>query len=275
MYQPDLGRFLQADPIGFDAGDMNLFRYYGDDPVDRSDPTGLLDTATAIWNMAKFFDSSSTSQSSLYEMNKFQEIQGIINRLITEIADAKKIEERSGSKVSWEFTGNWSEPYGNHVTGEKLTANDKPAAGRTDPGFDVRDKDGGVGTQLKIDWKIRRSVASDPQVALMEVRDHVAGLVRWGIAMQKHTTSDGTFWPTVKSLVTNDRSGTWLTIAEAPPAAGKHCTLKVEIEATTDNLSINLKGFEPFIAKYKFGKVTLTTGDSVIFSLSDLLPPKD
>jgi RHS repeat-associated protein len=41
MYQPDLGRFLQVDPTGFDAGDMNLFRYCGDDPVDGSDPTGL------------------------------------------------------------------------------------------------------------------------------------------------------------------------------------------------------------------------------------------
>ena len=41
MYQPQLGRFLQTDPTGFDAGDMNLFRYCGDDPVDRSDPTGL------------------------------------------------------------------------------------------------------------------------------------------------------------------------------------------------------------------------------------------
>jgi RHS repeat-associated protein len=41
MYLPELGRFLQADPIGFDAGDMNLFRYCGDDPVDRSDPMGL------------------------------------------------------------------------------------------------------------------------------------------------------------------------------------------------------------------------------------------
>jgi len=41
MYHPDLGRFLQMDPIGFDAGDMNLFRYCGDDPLDRSDPTGL------------------------------------------------------------------------------------------------------------------------------------------------------------------------------------------------------------------------------------------
>ncbi|PZR76763.1 MAG: hypothetical protein DLM73_01680 [Chthoniobacterales bacterium] len=41
MYHPGLGRFLQTDPVGFDAGDMNLFRYCADDPVDRSDPTGL------------------------------------------------------------------------------------------------------------------------------------------------------------------------------------------------------------------------------------------
>ena len=41
FYHPSLGRFLQTDPTGFDAGDMNLFRYCGDDPVDRTDPTGL------------------------------------------------------------------------------------------------------------------------------------------------------------------------------------------------------------------------------------------
>jgi RHS repeat-associated protein len=40
-YLPSIGRFLQTDPTGFDAGDMNLFRYCGDNPVDRSDPTGL------------------------------------------------------------------------------------------------------------------------------------------------------------------------------------------------------------------------------------------
>jgi RHS repeat-associated protein len=40
-YDPQLGRFLQVDPTGFDAGDMNLFRYCGDDPVDGSDPMGL------------------------------------------------------------------------------------------------------------------------------------------------------------------------------------------------------------------------------------------
>jgi RHS repeat-associated protein len=42
FYHPGLGRFLQTDPTGFDAGDMNLFRYCDDDPVDRSDPMGLL-----------------------------------------------------------------------------------------------------------------------------------------------------------------------------------------------------------------------------------------
>lgn len=41
FYDPWLGRFLQTDPTGFDAGDMNLFRYCGDDPVDRGDPMGL------------------------------------------------------------------------------------------------------------------------------------------------------------------------------------------------------------------------------------------
>lgn len=40
FYHPRLGRFLQVDPLGLDGGDMNLYRYCGDDPVDLSDPTG-------------------------------------------------------------------------------------------------------------------------------------------------------------------------------------------------------------------------------------------
>jgi RHS repeat-associated protein len=37
-YLPTLGRFLQIDPKGFGAGDVNLFRYCGDDPIDRVIP---------------------------------------------------------------------------------------------------------------------------------------------------------------------------------------------------------------------------------------------
>ncbi|MGI8437543.1 MAG: RHS repeat-associated core domain-containing protein [Chthoniobacterales bacterium] len=40
-YNPALGRFMSEDPMGFDAGDTNLYRYCGGDPVNKTDPTGL------------------------------------------------------------------------------------------------------------------------------------------------------------------------------------------------------------------------------------------
>jgi RHS repeat-associated protein len=46
MYQPELGRFMQPDPKQFAAGDYNLYRYCHNDPVNRSDPTGLISTIT-------------------------------------------------------------------------------------------------------------------------------------------------------------------------------------------------------------------------------------
>jgi RHS repeat-associated protein len=56
FYYPALGRFLQSDPLGFDAGDMNFFRYCGHDPVNGSDPSGLHDLGDdweiAAWNAA-------------------------------------------------------------------------------------------------------------------------------------------------------------------------------------------------------------------------------
>jgi RHS repeat-associated protein len=40
-YLPSLGRFIQADPIGFAGDRSNLYRYCGNDPVNLSDPSGL------------------------------------------------------------------------------------------------------------------------------------------------------------------------------------------------------------------------------------------
>ena len=39
FYQPQTGRWLNRDPIGYDGG-MNLYEYCGDDPVNEVDPSG-------------------------------------------------------------------------------------------------------------------------------------------------------------------------------------------------------------------------------------------
>jgi RHS repeat-associated protein len=41
FYHHDLGRFLQQDPLRFDAGDLNLYRYAGNNTLNRVDPNGL------------------------------------------------------------------------------------------------------------------------------------------------------------------------------------------------------------------------------------------
>jgi RHS repeat-associated protein len=40
FYSPDIGRFLQPDPVGFRGDPTNLYRYSGNNPVTRFDPTG-------------------------------------------------------------------------------------------------------------------------------------------------------------------------------------------------------------------------------------------
>ncbi len=41
-YLPALGRFLQADPIGYESGDMNQYAYVGNDSQNQIDPAGTI-----------------------------------------------------------------------------------------------------------------------------------------------------------------------------------------------------------------------------------------
>jgi len=41
VYSVELGRFLQTDPIRFDAGDVNIYRYVGNGVTRLKDPYGL------------------------------------------------------------------------------------------------------------------------------------------------------------------------------------------------------------------------------------------
>jgi RHS repeat-associated protein len=50
-YDPAVGRFISEDPISFVGGDVNLYRYVGNSPVDGIDPMGtiaLVDDVTII-----------------------------------------------------------------------------------------------------------------------------------------------------------------------------------------------------------------------------------
>jgi RHS repeat-associated protein len=40
FYHPALQRFISEDPIGFHGGDINLYGYVSNDPINRSDPSG-------------------------------------------------------------------------------------------------------------------------------------------------------------------------------------------------------------------------------------------
>jgi len=40
-YDPRAGRFITRDPIGFEGGDVNLYAYVGNNPVNWVDPFGL------------------------------------------------------------------------------------------------------------------------------------------------------------------------------------------------------------------------------------------
>ena len=42
------GRLDEYSPLGFEAGDDNLYRFVGNDPVDETDPSGLQRAALSI-----------------------------------------------------------------------------------------------------------------------------------------------------------------------------------------------------------------------------------
>jgi len=62
-YDPNTGRFISEDPIGFGDG-PNVYRYAGNDPVNFRDPTGLFQAGNPLNDLAGSFGGSSFSTNS-------------------------------------------------------------------------------------------------------------------------------------------------------------------------------------------------------------------
>src|SRR5690606_36991177 len=48
VFSPEVGRFLQCDPIRFSAGDINIYRYCHNRYVVLTDPYGLIEWSEAV-----------------------------------------------------------------------------------------------------------------------------------------------------------------------------------------------------------------------------------
>jgi hypothetical protein len=111
MYDATLGRFLQRDPLGFDAGNPDLYSYVFDSPANATDPLGLI----VIFSRSGINDPNSS-------------IQGDIIRYIA---------DRLNPNVT----------YGGHV-GSSLTSGG--IAGRAAPPFEINGRNiGGEGISAR------------------------------------------------------------------------------------------------------------------------------
>jgi hypothetical protein len=85
-------------------------------------------------------------------------------------------------------------------------------------------------------------------------------------------TADGVFWPDLKLEVSNELSGIWTEVGKSA-TNGQRVAIRVKPKNINMGLTANLDRFQPLIGKYKFGKLTLKTGEAAVFELSLLSPP--
>jgi RHS repeat-associated protein len=90
-YSPDLGRFISRDPLGYDAGDINLYRFVGNNPYGGLDPMGL-----EIFQLAVYLSNYEGTDFSIQPRSDLHNFNSSLNAIRNKFKELNRLHNNYG-----------------------------------------------------------------------------------------------------------------------------------------------------------------------------------